>query len=190
MKQEPIAPALSTLLIATDLAAIKHRQQRRKDTDASPYINHPIALATLLAVEGGISDVTVLCAALLHDTIEDTQTTADEIAELLNSSVADLVLEVTDNKALPKAERKQLQIDKAPHLSNNAKLIKLADFCSNLTDQLQRPPQDWPLARKQDYFDWVARVAAGLRGTKAPLEARLDALLARRVELYRSNALQ
>lgn len=184
MPENTTAQPLGDLLKSIEFAAAKHRLQRRKDTDATPYINHPIALATLLAVEHGISDVNVLCAAVLHDTLEDTQTTAEEIAALLNSAVADLVLEVTDNKALPKAERKQRQIDKAAQLSRNAKLIKLADFCCNLTDLLQRPPQDWPLARKQGYFDWVTQVAAGLRGTHAALEARLDALLARQDELY------
>jgi guanosine-3',5'-bis(diphosphate) 3'-pyrophosphohydrolase len=184
MQENTTAQPLGDLLKALEFAAARHSTCRRKDSAATPYINHPIALATLLAVEHGISDVNVLCAAVLHDTIEDTPTTAEEIAALLNSAVADLVLEVTDNKALSKAERKQRQIDKAAQLSRNAKLIKLADFCCNLSDQLQRPPQNWPLERKQGYFDWVTQVAAGLRGTHAALETRLDALIARRDELY------
>ena len=170
------------LLLATDFAAAKHRGQRRSDD--SPYINHPIAVATLLAVEGGVADVDLLCAAVLHDTLGHTHTTTDEIAGLLNSAVANLVLEVTDQQSLPQAERELLQIDTVTRLSVGARLIKLADICCNLTELLQRQPLLWTLARKQACFDSAARTLAALRGTHPALEARLDALLARRIELY------
>ena len=117
---------LPSLISATAFAAEKHRNQRRKDPEASPYINHPIALAHVLLHEAGIDDVMVLAAALLHDTVEDTDTTADELRKAFGETIADLVLEVTDDKSLPKAERKRLQIEHAPHLSPGAKLIKLA----------------------------------------------------------------
>lgn len=102
---------------AVEFAAEKHRNQRRKDADASPYINHPIALANVLANEGGVVDATVLCAAVLHDTIEDTETTADELRRLFGDNVTAIVLDVTDNKALAKEVRKEEQVRHAPHIS-------------------------------------------------------------------------
>ena len=121
----PLATAL--IIAAADFAAFKHRNQRRKDIDASPYINHPIALAALLANEAGITDSVVICAALLHDTIEDTKTTVVELQERFGKTIAAVVMEVTDDKRLPKAERKRLQIVKAGSASRRARLVKLAD---------------------------------------------------------------
>lgn len=173
---------MSTALIlkAARFAAEKHRMQRRKDVEASPYINHPIALADLLANEGGIDDPVVLCAALLHDTIEDTQTTAEELRTVFGDEIASVVLEVTDDKGLPKAERKQRQVDHAPHASPQAKLVKLADKICNLGDMLVAPPAGWSLARRQEYFDWALRVVDGVRGAHPGLEANFDRLYARR----------
>ena len=180
--QTPPNP-LATLLQAMAFAADKHRNQRRKDAEASPYINHPIALANVLANEGGVQDVSVLCAAVLHDTIEDTETTAEELRDLFGDQVASVVLEVTDDKLLDKAVRKQLQIEHAPHISLQAKLVKLADKISNLRDILASPPADWSSERKQAYFDWAAAVVAGLRGVHPGLEAVFDDLYARRLGL-------
>ena len=146
------------VLKALAFAAHKHRDQRRKDNNASPYINHPIALATVLCNEGGITDVNVLCAALLHDTIEDTETTPTELTELFGKTISDLVMEVTDDKSLPKAERKRLQIEHAANASYEAKLVKLADKISNLRDIANCPPADWDSNRKQEYFDWAKKV--------------------------------
>jgi guanosine-3',5'-bis(diphosphate) 3'-pyrophosphohydrolase len=174
---------LAALVQAVAFAADKHRNQRRKDAEASPYINHPIALANLLANEGSVQDVTVLCAAVLHDTIEDTETTADELRALFGEQVASVVLEVTDDKSLGKAERKQLQIEHAAHCSPQAKLVKLADKICNLRDLLASPPADWSPERKADYFDWAANVVAGLRGAHPGLEAVFDGLYARRLGL-------
>jgi len=171
------------ILAAAAFAADNHRSQRRKDKNASPYINHPIALAALLATSGGISDARVLATALLHDTIEDTETTADELEQHFGAGIKDLVLEVTDDKSLPKAERKLRQVQHAPHISREAKLVKLADKICNLRDILASPPADWPAARKQEYFDWAKQVVDGLRGTNADLEAIFDALYVRRAEL-------
>lgn len=169
----------TTLIRAAAFAAHKHRDQRRKDAEASPYINHPIAVANLLANEAGIRDIDVLCAALLHDTIEDTDTTAEELTAEFGERIARIVLEVTDDKALPKAERKQLQIEHAPHMSHGAKLVKLADKISNLRDVLDRPPANWPTQRKAEYFTWAQTVVKGIRGTNAKLEALFDAEVAR-----------
>src|SRR5688500_11112109 len=131
---------LALLLKALAFAAHKHRDQRRKDPDASPYINHPIALADVLVNEGGVSDVEVLCAALLHDTVEDTATTHEELVDAFGPRVARIVAEVTDDKTLSKSERKRLQVEHATRLSPEAKLVKLADKICNLRDVAERPP--------------------------------------------------
>ena len=166
---------LALLLKALAFAAHKHRDQRRKDPDASPYINHPIALADVLVNEGGVSDVEVLCAALLHDTVEDTATTHEELVNAFGSRVAGIVAEVTDDETLPKSERKRLQVEHAARLSPEAKLVKLADKICNLRDVAERPPASWDLARRREYFDWAKRVVDGLRGTHPRLEAAFDA---------------
>jgi guanosine-3',5'-bis(diphosphate) 3'-pyrophosphohydrolase len=169
-RRDGVGPVLKALVFA----AHKHRDQRRKDARASPYINHPIALADVLRNEGGIADPTVICAALLHDTIEDTQTTSEELERAFGKRVRDIVLEVTDDKRLPKKERKRLQIEHAPHLSRPAKLVKLADKICNLRDVAENPPADWDLARRQEYFDWAREVVQGLRGVHRLLERAFD----------------
>ena len=166
---------LALLLRALAFAAHKHRDQRRKDPAASPYINHPIALADVLVNEGGVDDVEVLCAALLHDTVEDTATTPQELADAFGPRIAGIVAEVTDDTKLPKAERKRLQVERAASLSREAKLVKLADKICNLRDVAIRPPASWDLARRREYFDWAKRVVEGLRGTHLRLEAAFDA---------------
>jgi guanosine-3',5'-bis(diphosphate) 3'-pyrophosphohydrolase len=175
---------LALLLKALAFAAHKHREQRRKDAAASPYINHPIALADALVNEGGITDVEVLCAALLHDTVEDTATTHEELVDAFGSRIARIVAEVTDDKRLPKAERKRLQIEHAPHISREAKLVKLADKLCNVRDVAERPPAGWDLGRRREYFDWAKQVIDGLRGAPGEdmrrLEAAFDAAYARR----------
>jgi guanosine-3',5'-bis(diphosphate) 3'-pyrophosphohydrolase len=165
---------LKLVLRATAFAAHKHRDQRRKDAAASPYINHPIGLANILLVEGGISDPVVLAAALLHDTIEDTETTPEELEAQFGTEVAAVVSEVTDDKSLPKAERKERQIEHASHSSHRAKLVKLADKIANLRDIIGSPPADWSLDRKREYFEWANRVVAGLRGAHPRLETLFD----------------
>jgi len=171
---------LALLLKALAFAAHKHRDQRRKDPAASPYINHPIALADVLVNEGGVTDVEVLCAALLHDTVEDTDTTEQELAAAFGPRVARIVAEVTDDQALSKAERKRLQVEHAGSLSPEAKLVKLADKICNLRDVAERAPASWDLARRREYFDWAKRVVDGLRGSHARLEAAFDAAYAMR----------
>lgn len=163
-------------------AARKHRDQRRKDIEASPYINHPITLADILVNEGGVTDRETLIAALLHDTIEDTDTTAEEIASEFGLVIAGLVMEVSDDGSLSKLERKELQIRHAPDLSHKARLVKLADKIANLRDIDQSPPADWSLQRKQAYFDWAKAVIDGLRGTHEGLEVIFDAAYRKRPE--------
>lgn len=175
--------ATGILLRALAFAAERHSGQRRKDAAASPYINHPIALADVLANEGRVLDVVVLSAAMLHDTIEDTCTTADELAMHFGPRIAAVVVEVSDDRSLDKATRKLRQIEHAPHLSPEAKLVKLADKICNLRDILTSPPVHWPLQRQQAYFDWSAQVIAGVRGIHPQLEALFDTLYARRPDL-------
>jgi len=174
MKRKP-EKDLALLFRALAFAAHKHRDQRRKDAEASPYINHPIALAEVLAGEGGVSDAEVLAAALLHDTIEDTATTAGELRAEFGERIASMVEEVTDDQSLPKADRKRLQIEHAAALSPGAKLVKLADKICNLRDVADRPPAKWDLQRRQEYFEWAKRVIDGLRGAHPGLEAAFDA---------------
>ena len=161
-------------------AAHKHRAQRRKDKEASPYINHPIALADVLVNEGGVDDPVALCAAVLHDTIEDTVTSYEELQQRFGKEVADVVLEVTDDKTLLKAERKERQVTHAPHLSQRARLVKLADKICNLRDIASNPPATWPLERKQEYYEWAKRVIDGLRGAHPGLERLFDREYARK----------
>ena len=145
---------LGLVLKAMAFAALKHRNQRRKDAEASPYINHPIALADVLWHEGGVRDPpTVIAAALLHDTIEDTKTTKVELRQVFGVKVGGTVVEVTDDKRVPKQRRKELQIEHAATLSNGAKLVKLADKICNLGDILASPPKDWSVERKREYFE-------------------------------------
>lgn len=166
-----------SLLSALRFAADKHRLQRRKDSEATPYINHPIAVADALARIGGVSDVATLQAAILHDTLEDTQTTAQELDEQFGQEVRLLVQEVTDQKNLPQAERKRLQVEHAPTLSPAAKRIKVADKTCNLKDITSKQPMNWSLQRKRDYLDWAEKVVAGCRGCNESLENHFDAVL-------------
>lgn len=172
----------SMVIKAMAFAAEKHRNQRRKDADASPYINHPIALAHTLVNEGGIENPLVLCAAVLHDTIEDTETTADELKGCFGEKITSIVLEVTDDTSLPKHARKQLQIEHAPHISPEAKLVKLADKICNLRDIISSPPAGWTEARKREYFDWAEQVVAGIQGVNSRLEAVFYDLYKRKPE--------
>lgn len=171
------------LLMALHFSALKHRDQRRKGVDALPYVNHPIEVATLLASVGGVRDICILVAAVLHDTLEDTETTPKELEREFGRTVRLLVQEVTDDKSLPKEQRKCLQIEHAPHLSPGAKLIKLADKVSNVRDITDNPPSSWSLERRGAYLDWAENVVAGFRGIDQALEDRFDDVLRRGREL-------
>jgi GTP diphosphokinase / guanosine-3',5'-bis(diphosphate) 3'-diphosphatase len=152
----------SEILRAAAYAAEKHRKgPHRKGADATPYINHPLAVANLLATEVGIEDVTVLQAALLHDVVEDTGTTADELEAVFGKEVVGIVLEVSDDKRLPKEERKRLQIVNASHKSARAALVKAADKTCNLREIVSAPPP-WPIERKHEYFEHAAKVVRQL----------------------------
>jgi len=162
-----------SFLQALSFAAYQHRHQRRKDNE-TPYINHPIAVASILRNEAGVTDESVLVAALLHDTVEDTETTFAEIEQLFGSVICGIVSEVTDDKSLPKAIRKQKQVEHAAGLSKRAKLLKLADKTANLRDMVSAPPVGWPRDRINDYLDWGKAVVDELRGVDPQLEALFD----------------
>ena len=172
--------SLDLVLTAVEFAAHKHRDQRRKDAKASPYINHPIALARILSEEGDIDDPIVIAAALLHDTIEDTSTTHQELRGQFGAKVANIVAEVSDTKWLDKDSRKRLQVAKASNASMGAKLVKIADKIANVRDMIGNPPANWSLKRKQNYFDWAKEVVDQLRGTNAKLERKFDSLYQKR----------
>jgi GTP diphosphokinase / guanosine-3',5'-bis(diphosphate) 3'-diphosphatase len=162
------------ILKALEFASHKHRDQRRKDANASPYINHPIALANVLARDGGVTEDVVLAAAILHDTLEDTQTTPAELRDIFGEKIAGIVEEVTDDQNLPKADRKRLQIEHAAGISREAKLVKLADKICNVRDVADHPPAKWDLARRREYFEWAKAVVDRMRGTHPELERRFD----------------
>ncbi|MGH8132027.1 MAG: HD domain-containing protein [Steroidobacteraceae bacterium] len=167
------ADPVARILSAAVFAAERHRDQRRKGKEASPYINHPLALANLLA-NCGERDAALLVAALLHDTVEDTATSFEDLERTFGSEVAHIVREVTDDKALPRAARKRLQIEHAAQLSRRAKLVKLADKICNLRDLRISPPSDWSLQRRREYFDWARAVVDRMRGVHPQLEALFD----------------
>ena len=159
---------------AIAFAAHKHRGQRRKDRQQTPYINHPIALTSVLALEAKITDETVLVAALLHDTVEDTSASFEELEGVFGSSITGIVRELSDDKSLPKSERKRLQIEHARHASTEAKCVKLADKICNVRDITHDPPADWPDERRQEYLDWAESVVAECRGVSSALEEIFD----------------
>ena len=182
---------LTRVIDAIAFAAHEHRKQTRKDEDKTPYINHPVALVRILAIEAGIDDADVLCAAALHDYIEDCcggegQPTVEEGRQLLQERFGAQVLAyveaVSDDKSLPKAERKRQQVQHAAHVPHGAKLIKLADKTANLRDLSDFPPIDWPAFRRREYFDWAALVVEQVRGAHPRLETLFDAAHAQKPE--------
>jgi guanosine-3',5'-bis(diphosphate) 3'-pyrophosphohydrolase len=182
---------IGLVLKALEFAAIRHKNQFRKGEDGPPYINHPIQVANLLANEAGEREPVLLAAALLHDVIEDTVDSSDEKDELIEEiknqfgeDVLSLTLEVTDDKNLRKPERKRLQVEHAPMISENAKKLKLADKILNVRDITINPPVGWDLGRILEYFDWAEQVVAGLRGVNRKMEDMFDTVLMHGREKY------
>ncbi len=161
---------------ALDFAAWAHSSQRRKGGAREPYVNHLTEVARLVAQATGGNDEKLIIAALLHDVLEDQSlhVTDEMLLENFGERVAKIVREVTDDKSLPKAERKRLQVLHAPHLSRRARILKIADKAANLNSILQTPPKDWSATRKREYFAWAAEVVAGCRGVNAWIEAVFD----------------
>ena len=170
--------SLPIIVRAANFAAERHRHQRRKDEHASPYINHPLHVANLLSEVGGIDDAQVIAAALLHDTVEDTDTTPAQIGELFGERVRDLVMEVSDDTQLVSSARKRQQIDGACLLSHDAVLIKLADKTSNIRDIIESPPRGWSVDRRRRYVDWAEAVIDRCQQVNPPLESLFRATAA------------
>jgi guanosine-3',5'-bis(diphosphate) 3'-pyrophosphohydrolase len=165
---------LAFLINAVAFAAHKHRDQRRKDAKASPYINHPIAVAHVLATVGNVRDPVTLAAAILHDTLEDTKTTPQELKKHFGQDVLLVVQELTDDKSLPKATRKRLQVEHASSLSRRARLVKYGDKICNVLDIIERPPKHWRKTRRLKALAWMKDVIDQCRGANAPLERYFD----------------
>jgi (p)ppGpp synthase/HD superfamily hydrolase len=164
---------LISVLRAADAAARWHAHQRRKGAAQEPYVGHLLEVASLVTQATDGTDPNVIIAALLHDAIEDVGVTSEIITSQFGQHVADIVVEVTDDKSLPKAERKRKQVESAPKKSREAKLIKLADKISNLRAVANSPP-DWSAERRLEYVEWAKSVVAGIRGTSPWLEEQFD----------------
>ncbi len=178
MPSDTPTTAVLALARAYDFAARKHLKQQRKGEAAEPYINHLTEVALLVAETDPDGDPDVVIAAVLHDTVEDTDTTPAELEAAFGSRVAALVAEVTDDKSLAKAERKRLQIEHAGAASPGAKRIKIADKTANLRSVCASPPAGWPNERVAEYVAWAAAVVDRCRGVDPVLEAHFDAALA------------
>jgi len=177
--EEISAEPVQRILAAARFAAEKHAGQKRKGDAAEPYINHLIEVAELIAASSNVLDPNLLMAAFLHDTVEDTGVTPAELEEKFGADIAGLVLEVTDDKSLPKQVRKSLQVQNAHKKSPRAQTLKLADKISNLRSILSSPPQDWSAERKREYFDWARDVISGLPSPNRVLKEEFDRTYAR-----------
>ena len=166
------------VLRAADAAARWHVHQRRKGIAQEPYVNHLLEVASLVAEATGGTDPNVVTAALLHDAIEDQGVTSEVLASEFGQHVADVVMDVSDDKTLPKDERKRKQVVNAGKKSYDAKLVKLADKTSNLRAIASSPAADWSVERRLEYIEWAKAVVAGLRGTSPWLEQQFDEAVA------------
>lgn len=162
--------SIAKIIQAASFATIRHRNQKRKNSIKSPYIEHPMQVAEILTQIGLVEDADVIIGALLHDTVEDTGTTIEEIAIRFGVRVASLVAELSDDKSLPKPVRKQLQIDNSKHKSLGAKQIGICDKICNIRDLAYSPPTDWSVERMREYIDWSDKVVEGYKGCNAALE--------------------
>jgi len=169
---------IGLIIQAAHFAADKHRDQRRKGIRNTPYINHPLEVADRLRRIGGVDDPAVLAAAILHDTIEDTNTTRAELARIFGNDIAALVAELTDEPGLTWQQRKRQEIDHAPHLSDRAKMIKIVDKTCNVSDTITNPPGEWTLSRRRDYLEFAELVADGCRRVNDALDDEFDRMMA------------
>ena len=160
-----------------EFAADKHRLQTRKNKAKTPYISHPIGVAYNLMNVGEVRETSVIIGALLHDTVEDTQTTFEEIEKKFGKNVAGLVREVTDDKTLATEARKRLQVINATQKSKGAAQIKLADKLYNLNDLFSNPPPDWSQVRIDRYYEWAQSVVDRLPKANDKLHAAVEGVI-------------
>jgi guanosine-3',5'-bis(diphosphate) 3'-pyrophosphohydrolase len=173
------AEPVQRILAAARFASERHSAQKRKGDAGEPYINHLIEVAELIASSSDVLDTNLVMAAFLHDAVEDVGVTPQEIEEKFGPDITGLVLEVTDDKSLPKQVRKSLQVQNAPKKSPRAQTLKLADKISNLRAILSSPPSNWSAERKREYFDWARDVVAGLQSPNRKLKEEFDRTYAR-----------
>jgi guanosine-3',5'-bis(diphosphate) 3'-pyrophosphohydrolase len=152
------AQEIQEVCMGVEFAAEKHQLQTRKNPEKTPYISHPIGVANYLIDTGEVRDPSIIIGALLHDTVEDTQTTWEEIEKRFGVRVANYVREMTDDKSLDKEARKRSQIVAASQKSKGAAQIKLADKLYNLNDLSHQPPKDWSQLRIDQYYEWAHSV--------------------------------
>ena len=167
-------PAIRLISEAAELAARRHNGMARKGRGSEPYVNHLAEVANLLAAATDGADAELVAAGWLHDTIEDTETTREELAQTFSARVADLVVECTDDMSLPKTVRRQKQIEDAPHKSSDAKLIKIADKVSNISARILADASAAERDELIDYVSWAEKVVAGCRGGNAALDRTFD----------------
>lgn len=172
---------------ALAFASEKHRYQVRKGKERTPYIHHPIQVANVLVSTGKVNDTATLCAALLHDTIEDTKTNTTELADLFGAEINNLVIELTDDKSKSKQACRNDQICNAKFLSTKAKLIRLADKICNVHDIGYYPPLHWNNERRMLYLNWAAKVVNELRGINGALELKFDLMYNNSLEILTAN---
>lgn len=170
---EELSPLLFVVR-ALAFAAEHHTDQRRKGQRAQPYLNHLVDVARLVGEATQGTDPALVAAALLHDVVEDQEVTIEEVIATFGDDVGALVAAVTDDKALPYGERKAGQVQRAPNLTNRAKLLKLCDKIANLRSLAEDPPADWETKRAEEYVAWCREVVKGLRGVDASLEQAFD----------------
>ncbi|MFM1942883.1 MAG: guanosine-3,5-bis(diphosphate) 3-pyrophosphohydrolase [Verrucomicrobiota bacterium] len=166
------------LIEAAWFAAERHRGQRRKDVVGTPYIYHPLGVAEILVREGGVEDLVILQAALLHDVLEDTATSAGELAARFGDEVCGLVVELTDDMSLPLGVRRRVQMERVRGLSVGARLIRVADKIYNVGDVTGENPVGWSRVQKEEYLEWAAEVVGGCAGVCAGLEREFGRVLA------------
>lgn len=178
-KQNGCMAEVARILAAVHFAAEHHKGQKRKGEAGEPYINHLIEVAELIATSSDALDANLIMAGFLHDTIEDTNVSRQELEQRFGKDVAALVVEVTDDKSLPKEQRKALQVQNAHKKSPRAQTLKLADKISNLRALLSTPPANWPVQRKREYFDWAREVVSRLTQPNPKLKAEFERTYAR-----------
>ena len=182
-KQNDCVDQVQRILAAAHFAAERHKGQKRKGEAAEPYVNHLIEVAELIARSSNLLDANLVMAGFLHDTVEDTDVTPQELEQRFGKDVTALVMEVTDDKSLPKEQRKALQVQTAHKKSPRAQTLKLADKISNLRALISTPPSNWPTQRKRDYFVWARNVVSELSDPNPILKAEFERTYARMHEL-------
>lgn len=179
---------ISVFVKACQFASEKHKTQKRKNKEGTPYINHPLEVANYISEVGKVYDTVPLVAAVLHDTVEDTDATYEELVSVFGKEIADVVMELSDDKSLPKLTRKKLQAEHAKSISHSAKLVKICDKISNVKSTVLEPPMNssisWSKEMCVGYGIWSRAVVDNMRGTNLALELEFDVWLYKLLEIH------